>query len=68
MHTSAACEVQISSCEVAMINPILGIFFAEGDMICAFPGCCFPAGEINDELTNRPFYGLSPFSITKGAG
>ena len=61
MHTSAGCEVQISSCEVAMINPTLWIF-AEGDMICALAGCCFPAEEINDELTYLVYYVVSPFS------
>lgn len=66
-YTRAACEVPISSCEVCMINPTLQIV-AEGDLVCAFPGFCFPAVETKDEWTYRGYYGVSPFSITIGAG
>lgn len=66
-YTRAACEVPITSCEVHMINPALQIV-AEGDLVCAFPGCSFPAVETKDEWTYWGYYGVSPFSITIGAG
>lgn len=62
-YTRAACEAPISSCEVRMINPTLRIV-AEGNLVCAFPGCCFPAVATKDEWTYRGYYGVSPFSIT----
>lgn len=62
-YTRAACEVPISSCEVGMINPTLWIV-AEGDLVCAFPDCCFPAVETKDEWTYLGYYGVSPVSIT----
>lgn len=66
-YTRAACEAPISSCEVRMINPTLWIV-AEGNLAGAFLGCCFPAVATKDEWTYRGYYGVSPFSITIGAG
>lgn len=42
------CEVPISSCEVGMINQRLRIV-SEGDLVCEFPGCCFPVVQKKDE-------------------
>ncbi len=66
-YTRAACEAPISSCEVCMINPTLRIV-AEGNLVCAFPGCCFPPVTTKDEWTYRGYYGVSPFSITIAPG